>query len=760
MKRFSWSIAKYTLQSILPYFIFSWLLLSVILFFQQAARYSDIFFNTILPKNLVWQLSFALIPNVIAFTGPMAILVGVVIGLSKMQGDSELRAIRAAGIGNFQIVLPAAFLGFILCLFTFYVNIGGVPFAAKIVRQVALQTALLKLESPIEPGVFNTEISGYTIYVRDVDFEKGTWKNIFITTEDKTTKQTRLITSKSGRIDTKAEESELVLDNALVTTLSTENAQGKYISESVKQLRIGIQTKRGEIIEKLSKTDETPDELGLWQLARLAGNLEGKEKIEAQILFQRRVILSTVPLLFSLLGAGLVLRFNRGGKGFGIFISLVCLISYYLITLLFEQLARTNQINVLTAGYSPVLLCLLVIVWLLSSNRRLNKKISFRPSDFLERFRARKEAKQSSKNVFFELNRGILDLDIILSLLRYYAITIGFLASIYLIFTAFELWKFAGTIENGTQLLFEYLFYLSPFIYVQLAPSAVMIAILATYIIKSRQNEIITWTAAGRSIYRLILPCLGLMSLIGVLNFGLQETVLPSSNFMQDKLRTQIRSRGILANKEGKYWLARNQRIYSFEAGNQDISNNEVNKITIYEFTEDNSRLLNIYRGENARWENGAIKFRGATEKLALSGGLINPETLPDNQLADDYNLFGNLQNKPSHLNIWQTREKILNSESELETRNFQLALEKKYLTLILPVVITIFTAPFALSLSHKNKVTTVGYGVGSWLLFLGVSNFFDQYGLNGSISPQLAAWSPLIIFTFIGIILLSKIKT
>src|SRR3989337_2918709 len=103
MNRFSLSISWYILRAIIPYFAFAWLLLSVILFVQQASRYSDIFFNNNLPSNLIWQLTFALLPNVIAFTCPMAILIGVIIGISRMQGDSELVAIRASGIGNLQI---------------------------------------------------------------------------------------------------------------------------------------------------------------------------------------------------------------------------------------------------------------------------------------------------------------------------------------------------------------------------------------------------------------------------------------------------------------------------------------------------------------------------------------------------------------------------------------------------------------------------------------------------------------------------------
>ena len=143
--QFSWKLSKYLIGAILPYFIFAWVLLSVVLFVQQAGRFSDIFFSVNLPTNLVWQLSLALIPNVIAFTCPMAVLVGVIIGLTKMQGDSELVAIRAAGVSNFQITVPIVILGILLSVFALFINVTGVPFAAGIVRQVALQTAIYKL---------------------------------------------------------------------------------------------------------------------------------------------------------------------------------------------------------------------------------------------------------------------------------------------------------------------------------------------------------------------------------------------------------------------------------------------------------------------------------------------------------------------------------------------------------------------------------------------------------------------------------------
>ena len=760
MKCFSWSVAKYILQTILPYFIFSWLLLSVILFVQQASRYSEIFFSVSIPKNLVWQLTLALIPNVIAFTCPMAVLIGVIIGLSKMQGDSELTAVRTAGIGNFQISVPVIFLGIVLSLFTFIINLYGVPFAAKLVRKVALQTALYKLESPIEPGVFNTEVNGYTIYVKDSDFNNGTWKNIFIYNEDKQNSSSRLITSKSGRIDTNGETSELWLENAIITTFSVENNKPKLASENVGQVRFGIKTRRDEIVEKISKTEQTPEELGLTELANYARNKEGKEKTEAQILWQRRILLSITPLIFALLGTALILRFNRSGRGFGVFLSLISLVAYYLITLLGEQLARTNKISVLAASLFPVVISLVIIVWFYLSNRYLSNKSTLRFARNLKKFPVNLN-KFSRRTSRISLTTGILDFDVVLNLLKYFLLTLSFLTAIYLIFTAFELWKFAGEINNGFSLLINYLIFLLPFIYIQLAPSALMIATLATFVIKSRQNEIVTWTAAGQSVYRLLLPCFVLMIAIGFLNWGIQEKVLPTTNKIQDDLRSQIRSRGIMANKEGKYWVANDRRIYSFELdADKSDKNQKINNLTVYEFSETEPKLQAIYKTQKAVWERDKIKFAGATEKIVLLDGKADTSQVSNFELAENSNPFNNLYAKPSHLNTNEMKEQIKDSESETEKRNYEVALEKKHATLFLPFIVTLFTAPFALSLSRKGKVITVGYAVGFWLLFMGITSTFEQFGLNGYISPTFAVWSPLMLFSLVGAFLLSKVRT
>lgn len=762
MKRVGWLISKYLIQAILPYFVFSWLLLSVLLFVQQASRYSEIFFSANIPRSLIWQIAIALIPNVIAFTCPMAVLVGVIIGLSRMLGDGELIAIRSAGVGNLQIALPIIVLGCFLSIFTFCINLYGVPFASRIVRQVALQTALYKLQSPIEPGVFNSEINGYTIYVKNGDLQKGTWENIFIYNEDKSAGSARLITSRNGRLDNSEENSELVLQNAVISTFSIQKDVPKFASENIGEFRLAIKTKRGEIIEKLTSGEATPDELGLQELARYAEGKSGKERIEAQILWQRRIILSITPLIFALLGSSLVLRFNRGGRGLGIFLALVGLILYYLLTLLGEQLARVNQINVFTGGLLPIFLSATVISYLFLSDKIFGAKIFRgvfqRIKDSIPNINLRKRRKP---NLHINLKSHILDFDIIWNLVKYFSLTVIFLTVIYMIFTAFELWKFAGEIENGFVLLLKYLAFLVPFIYLQLAPSALMIATLATFVIKSRQNEIVSWTAAGQSVYRLLMPCFFLMILLGAVNFGIQEYIAPQANIVQDELRAQIRGRGKIARKEGKLWVATNKRIFSFEIPETVSDTNQtVKNLTVYEFSDNETELQTVYKIPEATWEKDKIRFIGEAEKQVLRAGKVENKRIENGEINETSNPFNNLDEKPSHLNRRQTLEQISDSESESERRILEVALEKKYTAIFLPFVITLFTAPFALSLSRKGRVVTVGYAIGVWLLFMGILLTFEQFGQNGYIAPVLAVWSPLFLFSIIGTFLLSRVKT
>ena len=769
--RFSWTIFRYLIRTVLPYFVSSWLLLSVVLFVQQASRFSDIFFSVNIPSNLIWQLSFALVPSVIAFTCPMAALVGVIIGLTKMQSDSELVAIRAAGVGNLGISIPIVVMGIVLALFAFIVNLKGVPVAAGIVRQVALKTALYKLESPIEPGAFNTELAGFTIYVSEGDIERGTWKNIFIYGEDPKTKTVRLITSSRGRVDYTNENSELVLENATAISIVNDDGAEKFHSESIGELRYAVRTKRNDLVARMNSGELSPDELGLADLSAYASSREGSERTEAQLLWHRRIMLSISPLIFCVFGALLVLRYNRKSRGFAISSALLSLIVFYLLAFLGEQLARTGYLSVIAGSLVPIVFSVGIIAWFILSGRynlaartrvgRDPSRVSWKPD--LKRL--------PSVDLFVDLTTGLRDFDIVLNLSKFYLLSLGFLGSVFIIFTAFELWRFAGTIENGIWLLLQYLFFLVPFIYLQLAPSSLMIATLATYVIKSRQNEIVTWASAGQSVYRLLLPCMFFTIVLGFANWEIQELLLPKANQVQDELRERIRRGGKPANQARRTWSATNERIYSFVPALYASDNAyspgspcppacTANDLHVFEFGDDRAKLQSVYRIPYAVWDRGRVASQGEAEKLDLTNGTVIKSVQQGIEIEEESNPLGDVRTKPNHLDSNETKMHAANSGSDAERRTFAIALEKKYATPFLPFIIALFTAPFALSLSKTGKAATTGLAVGYWLSFLGVTSVFEQLGLSGALPPAVAVWGPLFLFVTIGIFMLSRIRT
>jgi lipopolysaccharide export LptBFGC system permease protein LptF len=358
------------------------------------------------------------------------------------------------------------------------------------------------------------------------------------------------------------------------------------------------------------------------------------------------------------------------------------------------------------------------------------------------------------------MTTGLRDFDVLVNLARYYLLTLGFLTAIFLIFTAFELWRYAGSMDGGVGILLRYLTYLLPFVYLQLAPSAAMVAILATFVIKSRQNEIVTWTAAGQSVYRLLVPCFGLMLLLGLFNFGVQEIIAPSANLLQDRFRQQLRSRGT-SNLPPRFWVADRERIYSF-VYNENASDNEkrINAFAMYEFADKGGELQSIYRSDLARWGGDRIILGGNVRKSALSNGSVVNSVEQSGEVPASSDPFKEVRKKPSQISVGEARSRRDASESDVERDLFSVAIERKWATLVLPFVIALFTAPFALSLNRKGKAATVGYAVGLWLVFMAVTSVFEQFGLNGTLPASIAVWGPLSLFGMLGIYLLSRVRT
>jgi lipopolysaccharide export LptBFGC system permease protein LptF len=271
---------------------------------------------------------------------------------------------------------------------------------------------------------------------------------------------------------------------------------------------------------------------------------------------------------------------------------------------------------------------------------------------------------------------------------------------------------------------------------------------------------VVTWIAAGQSIYRLLVPSLLLMVLVGMFNVAVQELVLPRANQTQDALRAALRSRGEAPTVGSRSWSATGNRIYSFDtppAGGG--RRKEVSGLNVFEFNE-NGFLSAVYRSANGVWTGDALMVSGSAERIKLTADGVVRDTVENPVLEEPRHPFSYANQRPSHLNTLDTMAYLREVDSEIEARNMAVALQEKYTTAILPLLIVLFTAPFGLSLGRKGKVVTVAYAVGVWLVYMGVGNMFEQFGLSGAITPATAVWLPLVGFASAGVVLLSRVRT
>ena len=165
----------------------------------------------------------------------MAVLCGTIIGLGRMSSDSELVAMRAAGVSTWR-TLGRRCGGLLATCAAGYLNLREAPRAQQQLRAVALRSALYKLDSPVEPRTFTNDFPGYVIYVRDGDKAHGQWGRVFIQKQN-ADHSTNMITARAGRIDSSPEKSELVLQDAMQTTVPAPAARDQsYVVERTRDI--------------------------------------------------------------------------------------------------------------------------------------------------------------------------------------------------------------------------------------------------------------------------------------------------------------------------------------------------------------------------------------------------------------------------------------------------------------------------------------------------------------------------------------------
>ncbi len=761
-----------------PYIFLSLLMLTAVLFAQQAARLAELVIYADLPFSLLGSIGAALFPGVLIFSIPLATLAGIIIGYSRMGSDSEIVAMRAAGVGSWTMIWPALVIGLFFTGATAYLHLKEAPEAARDLERIALQGALAKLDSPVEPRTFST-LPRHVIYVRDGDKQLGTWGRVFIFAQS-SDNTTEVFTARSGRIDSSGDQSELVLTDVLATKFpSSITAEGQaeapeisslggdgqksYVVERSAQLRFSINTGRADIVQRLNQRDTNADSMDWSDLRERIHSGTPEQQKEAIRILNRRAALSVAPFFFSLMAAVLGLRIRRGGRSVGVLLTLILVVIYYLISLLGESLARVGTLSPWVGPWLATFFIFgLSLLFLFVNRLPFVSSVSILPRKSKETDPARKSRQKLHRGLSLLGFPNLMDATLFRSLVLSFVVCFIALAAIFNIFTLFELWRFIAMTNAGAGLVARYLLFLLPLITVELFPATMLISVLVTYALLAKRQEAIAWWASGQSVYRLMLPgfCFALAIAFG--QWLVQEHIMPGTNLKQDALRARIRGGEARATtRTGRQWLASTEtgRFYSYEFGDDG----NLIEPTVYELDSEAVHLAQVVNGKSGVWSDPThLKILDA-ETLALKGMEVERRTDAETTFAgvESPAVFKPTIDKPSQLSAHDLRS-YLNAAKQrgMDVSALAVALQRKYAGPFGILIMALIGMPLAVSFGRKGTVIALCAAVVVGIAYWAVGGGFQQLGNHGLLRPSVAGWSPLVIFAAAGTYFLSRVRT
>ncbi|MGH9591638.1 MAG: LptF/LptG family permease, partial [Bryobacteraceae bacterium] len=269
---------------------------------------------------------------------PMAVLVGVLIGLGRMSADSELIALSALGMGLRRVLVPVGVLACGTGLVTLAITVWLGPAALRTLRQVQDQLVASQASFQVQPRVFDERFPHMVLYVEDLTAAATHWRGVFLaeTGSDKTSQLTLAEDAIviAGRQQGKLE---LHLLNGSTHEFAPREPDHYAVSTFAEtDWPVDLGGTAPERSGQLSNPERTTSELL---------SAHGPNTAEAKVELQRRFAFPVACLVFALLAVPLSARPRRGGRAMGFLVTLTLVCGYYLIFVIGAGFARQGRIS-------------------------------------------------------------------------------------------------------------------------------------------------------------------------------------------------------------------------------------------------------------------------------------------------------------------------------------------------------------------------------------------------------------------------------
>jgi LPS export ABC transporter permease LptG/LPS export ABC transporter permease LptF len=760
-------IDRYVIRQVLMPFCLGLMVFTFLLIIPALITQAEAFVAKGVSGVMVLRLMATLIPQALALTIPMSLLLGLLIAFGKLSADREFVAMQACGVSLMRLLRPVGVLGVVCWAATSYVMIVALPSANQTFRELTYNIVAQLAEGEVRPRVFFDQFPDLQLYVRDIP-PGGGWNGVFMSVT-RPGQAEAVYVARQGRVVLNRERRtvDMVLEDATTHTI---DAKGEYKVGHSARLVMSVDP---EAVFPRHGPAKGDNEMTITELRARIAELDqaGISTHNQWIAIHRKFSIPVACLVFCLIGLALGATNRRDGALGSFVLGLVIVFAYYVPLTLGPAMAKGHLIPPWVAAWLPnILIGALAIALFVWRDRVADQPIRLNVPEFvtrrMQRRRARRQASERTRGGFVH----ILDRYVALTYFRILLLSASALMAIFYVSTFIDL---SDKVFKGAAtwtMLGQYLVFETPQYAYYVLPLAVLLGALVTIGLLTKNSELIVMKACGISLYRVALPMLGCAVIAAGVLFGLDQTILGPANFRADAIKHVMRGGSPETfNVLNRHWAAGSDgSIYHYVAYNPRTQ--QLSGLQVFRFADNMTRISSRLSADRADYAGGQDSStsavwnvqQGWTRDFDAQGEVrdFTPFAAVKKQF-ETASYFGTEQPDAKYMSYTQLR--AYNDqlrEGGFDVLEQQVALARKLSFPFVTLIMTLIAVPFAVTMGRSGAMAGIGIGIGLAITYWMAISVFAAIGSGGLIAPVLAAWAPNALFGAGAAYLLLTVRT